>query len=241
MNHWMDLSIQFANQRNYLDELFKIYPTIPEGIRDIDQRKWKEIEKAFNQKNKVELLRLLLSLDLFPIKDSYVAYLKRDSSAIDRNPNTVDRLYGRLNELGLDKIYEKCTEPKETNRQIGPLFKRWIQKGTLILRWLGFVDCGSFGCHGVAYGQDQGFGWSGKEVSNMDWVAFVALLAIVAGWLVTEVGGLIDEMRYWLPEDWCLFYFSIIVAIVWLLAKRDEEQEWAKSRRRLYSLDDLDD
>jgi hypothetical protein len=127
----MDLSIQFANQRNYLDELFKIYPTIPEGIRDIDQRTWKEIEKAFNQKNKVELLRLLLSLDLFPIKDSYVAYLKRDSSAIDRNPNTVDRLYGRLNELGLDKIYEKCTEPKETNRQIGPLFKRWILKGTL--------------------------------------------------------------------------------------------------------------
>ena len=131
MNRWMDLSIQFANQRNYLDELFKIYPTIPEGIRDIDQRTWKEIEKAFNQKNKVKLLRLLLSLDLFPIKDSYVAYLKKDSSAIDRNPNTVDRLYGRLNELGLDKIYEKCTEPKETNRQIGPLFKRWILKGTL--------------------------------------------------------------------------------------------------------------
>lgn len=131
MNHWMDLSIQFANQRNYLDELFKIYPTIPEGIRDIDQQTWEAIEKAFNQRNKVELLKLLLSLNLFPIKDSYVAYLKRDPSAINRNPNTVDRLYGRLNELGLDKIYEKCTEPKETNRQIGPLFKRWILKETL--------------------------------------------------------------------------------------------------------------
>jgi len=127
----MDLSIQFANQRNYLDELFKIYPTIPEGIRDIDQQTWEAIEKAFNQRNKVELLKLLLSLNLFPIKDSYVAYLKRDPSAINRNPNTVDRLYGRLNELGLDKIYEKCTAPKETNRQIGPLFKRWILKETL--------------------------------------------------------------------------------------------------------------
>lgn len=131
MNHWMDLSIQFANQRNYLDELFRIYPTIPEGIRDIDQQKWGLIEKAFKQNKKVELLKLLLSLDLFPIKDSYVAYLKRDSSAFDRNPNTVDRLNGRLIELGLDKIYEKCTEPKETNRQIGPLFKKWILKGTL--------------------------------------------------------------------------------------------------------------
>lgn len=127
----MELSIQYANQRNYLDELFKIYPTIPEGIRDIDQQTWEAIEKAFNRKDKLELLKLLLSLDLFPIKDSYVAYLKRDPSAIKRNPNTVNRLYGRLNELGLDKIYERCTAPKETNRQIGPLFKRWILRETL--------------------------------------------------------------------------------------------------------------
>ena len=130
-NHWTQLSIDFANQRNYLDELFKIYPTIPEGIREIDQIKWRAIEKAYNDKNKIELLKLLLSLDLFPIKDSYVAYLKRDTTAINRNPATVDRLYGRLVEMGLNKIYVKCSEPKETNRQIGPLFKRWILKGTL--------------------------------------------------------------------------------------------------------------
>lgn len=131
MNHWMQLSIEFANQRNYLDELFKIYPTIPEGIRDIDDEKWKAIEKAYNKKNKIELLKLLLSLDLFPIKDSYVAYLKRDKTAIDRNPATVDRLNGRLCELGIESIYERCSEPKETNRQIGPLFKRWLNKGSL--------------------------------------------------------------------------------------------------------------
>src|SRR3989344_5315921 len=118
MNHWTKLSIEFANQRNYLDELFRVYPTIPEGIRGVDQKKWKKIEKAYKSKDKIELLNLLLSLDLFPIKDSYVAYLKRDSSAIIRNPGTVDRLYGRLVELGLDKIWEKCAEPKETNRQI---------------------------------------------------------------------------------------------------------------------------
>jgi hypothetical protein len=71
----------------------------------------------------------------------------------------------------------------------------------------------------------------------MCWVLLAALLSIVAVWLVTEAKGLIDEMRYWGPEDWCLFYFSIIVAIVWLLAKRDREQEWLKSRWRHY-LDD---
>lgn len=131
MNYWTKLSIEFANQRNYLDELFKAYPTIPEGIREIDKQTWKAIKKAYNDKNKIELLKLSLSLDLFPIKDSYVAYLKRDSSAINRNPATVDRLHGRLCELGLDKIWERCSEPKETNRQIGPLFRRWINKGVL--------------------------------------------------------------------------------------------------------------
>lgn len=70
-------------------------------------------------------------MDLFPIKDSYVAYLKRDKSSIERNPSTVDRLCGRLYEMGLDKIYEKCSEPKETNRQIGPLFRRWLNRGVL--------------------------------------------------------------------------------------------------------------
>lgn len=33
--------------------------------------------------------------------------------------------------MGIDDIIEKCTEPKETNRQIGPMFKKWIDKGIL--------------------------------------------------------------------------------------------------------------
>ena len=37
MNYWTRLSYEFANQRNYLDELFVVYPTIPEGIREINQ------------------------------------------------------------------------------------------------------------------------------------------------------------------------------------------------------------
>ena len=131
MNYWTQLSIDFANQRNYLDELFTVYPTIPEGIRDIDEGLWGQVEKSFNESDNLDLLETLLEFDLFPIKDSYVAYLKRDSAAIKRNPATVDRLCGRLYEMGLDKIYERCTEPKETNRQIGPLFRRWINKGSL--------------------------------------------------------------------------------------------------------------
>lgn len=74
MNYWTDLSIQYASQRNYLDELFRVYPTIPEGIREVDQTKWGQLTKAFDQKNNLELIKTLLTFDLFPIKDSYVAF-----------------------------------------------------------------------------------------------------------------------------------------------------------------------
>jgi len=131
MNYWTKLSIDFANQRNYLDELFKVYPTIPEGIRDIDKNLWDSVEKHFNRQDNFALVQALLNCNLFPIKDSYIAYLKRDKSALERNPKTINRIAGRLYEMGLDTIFEKCSEPKETNRQIGPLFKRWINSGAL--------------------------------------------------------------------------------------------------------------
>jgi hypothetical protein len=140
VGYWTDLSIEFANQRNYLDELFKIYPTIPDGIRDIDEHQWHHIENSFTARDNISLITHLLQLDLFPIKDSYVAYLKRDPDAIRRNPNTINRLCGRLYEMGLDKIFERCSEPKETNRQIGPLFKRWLANGGLGIKPVGIND-----------------------------------------------------------------------------------------------------
>lgn len=131
INHWTELSIKYANQRNYLDDLFVVYPTIPEGIREINGITWTKIEYYYDKNDHINLLKCLLKLNLFPIKDSYVAYLKRDPKSFDRNPKTVNRLCGRLYEMGLDKIYKKCSEPKETNRQIGPLFRRWLKKNTL--------------------------------------------------------------------------------------------------------------
>jgi hypothetical protein len=131
MNKWTELSIEYANQRSYLDDLFAVYPTIPDGIREINKVVWNGVEKAFEQKDNILLINELLKLNLFPIKDSYVAYLKRDKSAIKRNPRTISRICGRLYELGLDKIYEHCSEPKETNRQIGPMFHEWLRKKSL--------------------------------------------------------------------------------------------------------------
>lgn len=131
MNYFTQQSIELANQRNYLDLLFSVYPLSPDSIRDINPQIWNKIEDAFNKKDNKSLFKALLALDLFPIKDGYVPYFKRDPNAVDRNPNTVNRICGRVRELGLDKLYEKCTQPKETNRQMGPLFNRWLNSGAL--------------------------------------------------------------------------------------------------------------
>ena len=131
MNYWTKLSIEYAEQKSYLDDLFHVYPTIPEGIRDIDGSVWKTVESAFKRRKNEKLVEELLKMRLFPIKDSYIAYLKRDKSAIGRNPKTINRIAGRLYDMGLNKIFEKCSEPKETNRQIGPMFKRWLLKKSL--------------------------------------------------------------------------------------------------------------
>ena len=131
INPWAQLSIEYASQRSYLDDLFQVYPTIPEGIRELNGELWQDVKKAFKKRDNTTLLKSLFKLKLFPIKDSYVAYLRRDKTALERNPATAARLSGRLYEMGLDSIYIRCSEPKETNRQIGPLFKRWLKKKSL--------------------------------------------------------------------------------------------------------------
>lgn len=131
MNLWLQMSIDYANQRNYLDDLFHVYPTIPEGIRQIDESVWQRVETAFARRENLELIGALLEFDLFPVKDSYVAYLKRDPSSIERNPATIDRLCGRFYEMGLEKILERSSEPKETNRQMGQRFRNWLNKKSL--------------------------------------------------------------------------------------------------------------
>lgn len=155
MNYWTELSVEYANQRSYLDDLFAVYPLAPEGIRQLDEERWESIQTAFHDRNDAALIGRLLDLELFPIKDSYVAFLKRDRSSIQRNPRTVHRLCGRLYEMGLDQIYAKCSEPKETNRQIGPLFRRWLAKGSLGLPPLNSEDFSESEQDAVMMGSDQ--------------------------------------------------------------------------------------
>lgn len=133
MNLWAKKSIHLANQRDYLDQLYRVYPMSNNLERNIDNSSKHYIVQYFNNRDNTNLIKELINivkrqhLD-FPIKDSYVAYLKRDPTAINRNPKTINRLAGDIYSRGLNYTFDKITAPKETNRQMGPLFKDWIDK-----------------------------------------------------------------------------------------------------------------
>lgn len=200
VNYWTQLSIDYANQKSYLDDLFKIYPTIPNGIRNINKNIWNEIESSFQNQNNTNLIKNLLKLDLFPIKDSYIAYLRKDPNAIDRNPETINRLAGRLYDMGLNKIYDKCTEPKETNRQIGPMFKNWVNKGVLGIKPIPWDDFLNQRGNAILEGGDKelrdfakdycDYEYSGATDKGLDFVAkFNNKYIIGEAKFLTDFGG----------------------------------------------------
>lgn len=74
------------------------------------------------------MLRFLLSLKRFPIKDSYVSFLRTYDAAIDKNPRTVSRLCGNLYDLGVEGVIRSLSEPPEANRLRGPQFRNWLRR-----------------------------------------------------------------------------------------------------------------
>lgn len=131
MHYWTQKSVDFAYQRNYLDQLYKVYPVIANERRDLSDSTVEGLRKSFDSGDNESLIVGLLKLDVFPIKDSYVAYMKRDKSSITRNPETVNRIAGNLKQMGFEEMIDECARPKESNRQIGPMFKAWIDKGVI--------------------------------------------------------------------------------------------------------------
>ncbi|MDE8286131.1 hypothetical protein PT168_08555 [Erysipelothrix rhusiopathiae] len=131
MNIWIKKSIELANQRDYLDQLFKVYPMANNLKRELPDSTVTELTTAFKKMDNEKMITLLLEQELFPVKDSYVAYLRRDRTSIKRNPRTIDRLAGMIYEMGIEETMFNMTLPKETNRQIGPLFTNWLKRGSL--------------------------------------------------------------------------------------------------------------
>lgn len=128
MNEWVNKSIEIANSKGYLDRLHEVYPVTIESERKLNNNIKRQLKITYEKRDCTKLFRMLLKFKKFPIKDPYVAFLRKKDVFIDYNPRTVERITNRLYDIGFDEMIEGIEEPKEFNRQIGTLFKAWIPK-----------------------------------------------------------------------------------------------------------------
>ena len=126
MNIWSQKTLELVNTQDYLDQLQRIY-VHEEGERQVTQQTIKSIRDAFEDGDAEALLDQLLGLERFPYKDSYVAFLRKDRSAIKRNPETVLRIYNILSSMGIEGVIAGVTQSKEANTRRGPQFWNWLR------------------------------------------------------------------------------------------------------------------
>jgi len=127
MNKWVQKSIQIANSPGYLDKLYEVYPYTPEGERKIPVEVQQELKKNYNEQNKIELVKILMKLEKFPIDDPYIGFLRKERGIfLEYNPQTVSRIAERVLSIGFEKMMEGIKEPKKVSRQSGSLFRRWV-------------------------------------------------------------------------------------------------------------------
>ena len=126
MNEWARRTLALVNNQAYLDRLQQVYPH-EEGERDVAPDILNSIRESFEERDDTAILDKLLNLDKFPYKDSYIAFLRTDRSAIERNPQTVQRICDRLYAMGIDNVIEGVTQPKEANTRRGNQFRSWAR------------------------------------------------------------------------------------------------------------------
>ena len=130
MNSWVRESVRIANSPGYLDKLSKIYVMRVNPERPLPPTIAVKMKNAFKKRQSKALIRLLLNhAEVFPVKDSYVGFLRMKPKAIVENPRTARRIAKRLYSLGSRRMIQEATRPIETNRQLGNMFQKWL--GTL--------------------------------------------------------------------------------------------------------------
>lgn len=128
MNEWIEKSIELANSKGYLDKLHNIYEMKENLERPISKEAFKKIKKAFDKRHSKKLIKLLIiCAEIFPVKDSYIGFIRKKMEALEENPKTTKRLAKRLYSLGFKRMIQEAIRPKETNRQLGNAFRNWSQ------------------------------------------------------------------------------------------------------------------
>ena len=110
MNKWIQKSIEIANAPGYLDRLSEVYPVTREAKRVLPSEIKAQLKDAYDERDGVGLVRALLKLDKFPIKDPYVAFLRRGDIFLAYNPDVVGRLAETLFSMSFDELISGCEE-----------------------------------------------------------------------------------------------------------------------------------
>ncbi|MBS3069634.1 hypothetical protein J4441_04690 [Candidatus Micrarchaeota archaeon] len=129
VNSWTAKSIKIANAAGYLDSLLQVYSMDTNPPQPLAKGVIPILKEAYDKKETKKLIQLLLAnSEVFPVKDSYVGFLKAKPTAIDENPKTMARIGQRLYDFGSFKdMLREAERPIETNRQMGNRFKAWLQ------------------------------------------------------------------------------------------------------------------
>ena len=147
MNKWLKKSLDLASKGNYYDQLHNVYKIATEENKErlVSEETWANVEKYFNDKDDVNLIKSIFSLKKwdhekqkwvsnggkFPFKTSYIRYFYRAQSSDEeffyRNPKTVKIISDRLYNLGLQAIKDGVSAGAETNQQQGPAFINFLK------------------------------------------------------------------------------------------------------------------
>lgn len=205
MNAWIRRSIELANAPGYLDRLSEVYRVGPTAPRRLPLDVQEQLRVAFRRRDRVGLIRVLLELGRFPIKDPYGAFLKRDPEFVRSNPRTVRRLTDRVLALGVRKAIENLEEPIEFNQQIGPLFRLWLGRNFRFIAPLRFGRSSRLtfleGTNGIIMsyanitlrcGLDRGIDFVAK-CGNRFFIGEAKFITDMGGQQAERLGGIIER------------------------------------------------
>lgn len=196
ISRWTKASIELANEKDYLDQLGLIYALGVNESRVIDEELWKEISEAYKSKDDTILVEKFLKLKLFPIKYSYIPFLRKEKDALKRNPKTVKDIADRIRAMDIDELLKRCSEPKENNRQIGPLFRNWVNNHDFEIPLLGLKDFSRTDDDAILMGTDKELQVFAKEKlgyqrnKGLDFIARVNKIYVIGETkFLTDQGG----------------------------------------------------
>lgn len=128
MNPFLERSVELANNWNYLDLLFNVYPFWENENRSVDQRALDSFILAYKSKNDYLLIQSLLLLDKSPINNPYIALLRWTPNAIKKNPLIVSKVAKSIYARDLNELITQVMAPINSSRQMGPVFRNYLLK-----------------------------------------------------------------------------------------------------------------